>query len=106
MSRLLKDVWRASILQNGIRPGSPWVRGQAGGSSRRSGIRSGSDVLKAKALGADAVLLGRPYIWGLALAGTAGVREVIQRLLADVDLSMALAGQSRFATIERDLLAD
>jgi len=71
-----------------------------------SGIRSGSDVLKAKALGADAVLLGRPYIWGLALAGTAGVREVIQRLLADVDLSMALAGQSRFATIERDLLVD
>ena len=71
-----------------------------------SGIRTGADVLKAKALGADAVLLGRPYIWGLALDGENGVREVIQRLLADVDLTMALAGQSRFADVDRSLLVD
>ncbi|WP_290649670.1 alpha-hydroxy-acid oxidizing protein [Aquisalimonas sp.] len=71
-----------------------------------SGIRTGSDVLKAKALGADAVLLGRPYIWGLALDGEEGVREVIKRLLADVDLTMALAGKARFAEIDRGLLVD
>ncbi|GAB2802899.1 lactate 2-monooxygenase [Halomonas shantousis] len=69
-----------------------------------SGIRSGSDVLKAKALGADAVLLGRPYIWGLALAGSQGVAEVVQRLLADLDLSMALAGSSCFRDVGRELL--
>jgi lactate 2-monooxygenase len=70
-----------------------------------SGIRSGADILKARALGADAVLLGRPYIWGLALGGQLGVAEVIRRLLADLDLSMALAGSSRFSDIGPDLLA-
>jgi isopentenyl diphosphate isomerase/L-lactate dehydrogenase-like FMN-dependent dehydrogenase len=57
-----------------------------------SGIRTGADMFKALALGANAVLLGRPYIWGLALAGEAGVREVVQRLLADFDLTLGLAG--------------
>ncbi|WP_087721025.1 alpha-hydroxy-acid oxidizing protein [Salinicola salarius] len=70
-----------------------------------SGIRSGSDILKAKALGANAVLLGRPYIWGLALAGSQGVVEVVQRLLADLDLSMALAGCACFREVSHDLLA-
>lgn len=70
-----------------------------------SGIRTGSDILKAKALGADAVLLGRPYIWGLALGGSEGVAEVIRRLLADLDLSMALAGCARFRDIGPELLA-
>ncbi|RFA31128.1 alpha-hydroxy-acid oxidizing enzyme [Alkalilimnicola ehrlichii] len=70
-----------------------------------SGIRSGADILKAKALGADAVLLGRPYIWGLALAGEEGVHEVLRRILADLDLSMALAGSDRFDAIDSDLLA-
>ncbi|MHB0775780.1 lactate 2-monooxygenase [Halomonas sp. WWR20] len=70
-----------------------------------SGIRSGSDILKAKALGADAVLLGRPYIWGLALAGSQGVAEVVQRLLADLDLSMALAGSPCFRDVGRELLS-
>lgn len=71
-----------------------------------SGIRNGADVLKAKALGADAVLLGRPYIWGLALDGEEGVREVIRRLLADTDLTMALAGKARFADVDRNLLVE
>ncbi|SEO81008.1 alpha-hydroxy-acid oxidizing protein [Aquisalimonas asiatica] len=71
-----------------------------------SGIRTGSDVLKAKALGADAVLLGRPYIWGLALDGEDGVREVIKRVLADVDLTMALAGKAQFAEVDGSLLVD
>jgi lactate 2-monooxygenase len=57
-----------------------------------SGIRSGSDVFKALALGASAVCLGRPYVYGLAIAGEHGVREVIQNVLADFDLTMGLAG--------------
>jgi lactate 2-monooxygenase len=57
-----------------------------------SGIRRGSDVLKALALGADAVLLGRPYVWGLAVAGQAGVETVIRQLAAELDLTCALAG--------------
>jgi lactate 2-monooxygenase len=57
-----------------------------------SGVRGGSDVFKALALGADAVLLGRPYIWGLALEGQAGVETVLKMTLAELDLSMALCG--------------
>ncbi len=57
-----------------------------------SGVRHGSDALKAIALGADAVLYARPYIWGLAVAGEDGVREVVRRFLADYDLAMALSG--------------
>ena len=57
-----------------------------------SGIRGGSDVFKALSLGAKAVFLGRPYMWGLAVDGAKGVREVIKRLCADLDLTMALAG--------------
>ncbi|MEZ6073749.1 MAG: lactate 2-monooxygenase [Pirellulales bacterium] len=57
-----------------------------------SGIRRGADVFKALALGAQAVLLGRPYMWGLASAGEDGVREVLQRLLADFDVTMAMSG--------------
>jgi len=59
-----------------------------------SGIRRGADALKALALGARAVLLGRPYLWGLALAGEQGVREVLLNFLADFDLTLALAGYS------------
>ena len=57
-----------------------------------SGVRSGADVAKALALGARAVLLGRPYAFGLALAGEAGVREVIRNMVAEFDLTLALAG--------------
>ena len=57
-----------------------------------SGIRSGADVFKALALGASAVGLGRPHIYGLALAGAAGVTEVIRQLQADFELTMALSG--------------
>jgi len=57
-----------------------------------SGIRTGSDILKAVALGADAVLLGRPYVYGLAVGGAPGVEAVIRQLAADVDISLALTG--------------
>jgi lactate 2-monooxygenase len=57
-----------------------------------SGIRRGADVFKALALGARAVLLGRPYLWGLAVAGEEGVRNVLLNLVADLDLTMALSG--------------
>jgi lactate 2-monooxygenase len=59
-----------------------------------SGIRSGADALKALALGARAVCLGRPYVWGLALGGEQGVVEVLRALLADLDLNMALSGHA------------
>lgn len=57
-----------------------------------SGIRSGADAVKALALGAEAVLLGRPYLWGLALEGADGVEAVLRNFLAELDLTMALSG--------------
>ena len=57
-----------------------------------SGVRSGADVFKALALGADAVLIGRPYLWGLALAGQEGVETVLRCILAELDLTLALSG--------------
>ncbi len=57
-----------------------------------SGIRRGSDVLKAIAMGARAVLLGRPYAYGLAVAGEHGVRDVLLNLIADLDLALGLTG--------------
>jgi lactate 2-monooxygenase len=70
-----------------------------------SGIRCGSDVFKALALGADAVLLGRPYLWGLALGGQAGVETVLKMLLAELDLTMALSGYTRPSELSSSALA-
>jgi lactate 2-monooxygenase len=69
-----------------------------------SGIRSGSDVLKGLALGATAVLLGRPYVYGLAIAGEAGVREVLLNLLADFDLALGLSGSTALSDLEEATL--
>ena len=71
-----------------------------------SGVRGGADALKALALGADAVCLGRPYIWGLALDGQAGVETVLKMVLAEFDLTMALCGLTRPEEIGPGLLAD
>ncbi len=70
-----------------------------------SGICGGADVFKALALGARAVCLGRPYVYGLALAGEEGVREVIRNLLADFDLTLGLAGCRSLAEVTREMLA-
>jgi isopentenyl diphosphate isomerase/L-lactate dehydrogenase-like FMN-dependent dehydrogenase len=71
-----------------------------------SGIRGGADAFKAIALGAQAVLLGRPYIWGLALAGEAGVRDVLLNFLADLDLTLALSGCASFAEVDGSTLVE
>ena len=70
-----------------------------------SGVRSGSDVFKALALGADGVLVGRPYLWGLALEGQAGVETVLKMLLAELDLTMALSGHTRPDQLDAAALA-
>ncbi|MGH8963219.1 MAG: lactate 2-monooxygenase, partial [Jatrophihabitantaceae bacterium] len=67
-----------------------------------SGIRTGADVLKAIALGARAVLVARPWVYGLALGGTDGVRHVLRSLLADTDLALALSGHRTPAELTPD----
>lgn len=69
-----------------------------------SGIRCGADVIKALALGADAVLYGRPWVYGLGLAGADGVRHALRSLLADLDLTMGLAGLASVAEIDSSIL--
>ena len=71
-----------------------------------SGVRSGSDVLKALALGATTVAVGRPYVYGLAAAGQAGVEHVVRCLLAEADLTMAIDGYPTIASLERAALRE
>lgn len=69
-----------------------------------SGIRGGADVVKALALGAKAVCVGRPYVYGLTLAGEQGVYEVLRNILAEFELTMALAGAKNVSEIHADML--
>jgi lactate 2-monooxygenase len=69
-----------------------------------SGVRSGSDIVKALALGATAVGIGRPYSWGLALDGTDGVVHVLRCLLAEADLLMAIDGYPTIADLQPSAL--
>jgi 4-hydroxymandelate oxidase len=68
------------------------------------GVRRGTDVLKALALGARTVLVGRPILWGLAADGEAGAAWVLRLLRDELDLAMALAGAPTLADITRDLV--
>lgn len=70
-----------------------------------SGIRRGADIFKALALGARAVLLGRLYAWGLAVAGEDGVRDVLLNLLADFDLTLALSGYTSCRELDASTLS-
>jgi 4-hydroxymandelate oxidase len=65
------------------------------------GIRRGTDVVKALALGARAVMIGRPVLWGLAAGGEEGVRRVFELLLADIDIALALVGAPSAAELDR-----
>jgi lactate 2-monooxygenase len=69
-----------------------------------SGIRTGADVFKALALGANAVCLGRPFVWGLALDGQAGVEHVLRCLLAEFDLTLALSGYTNIEQLDSHAL--
>lgn len=69
-----------------------------------SGVRSGADVLKAVALGADAVCLGRPYAWGLGADGADGVSHVCQSILNELELTMALSGVPDIDNVNASLL--
>jgi isopentenyl diphosphate isomerase/L-lactate dehydrogenase-like FMN-dependent dehydrogenase len=69
------------------------------------GIRHGADVVKAMALGASAVLVGRPYVYGLTVGGEPGVREVLSNLLAETDSIIALTGQRNIWELDGGMLA-
>jgi lactate 2-monooxygenase len=69
------------------------------------GIRHGADVVKALALGADAVMIGRLYAYGLAVGGAAGVEAVTRQLLAEVDITLALCGAVSVRELDDGLLA-
>jgi isopentenyl diphosphate isomerase/L-lactate dehydrogenase-like FMN-dependent dehydrogenase len=69
-----------------------------------SGIRRGADILKAIALGATAVLVGRPYAYALAVAGQTGVEEVIKHLMAETELQLAISGRSRIEEVDESLI--
>ena len=68
------------------------------------GIRRGTDVAKALALGASAVLIGRPYVWGLAVGGADGVRFVVEVLRTELEMAMGLLGAATLADLGRDAL--
>src|SRR5687768_12688391 len=70
-----------------------------------SGVRRGADVLKAIALGARGVLIGRPYAYAMASHGEEGVRHLIRTLMAEIDLSLALSGLTTIQAVDRKLLA-
>jgi lactate 2-monooxygenase len=70
-----------------------------------SGIRCGADVVKALALGAKAVLIGRPYVYAMAVAGQAGVDQVLRDLRAEVDLTLAMAGLRSVAEVTREAVS-
>ena len=84
-------------VREAVGPGMPLVLD--------SGVRTGADVVKALACGADAVALGRPYVYGLALAGQDGVRDVVANVVAELDLTLGLCGLGSVAEVGPAVLA-
>ncbi|WP_431686423.1 alpha-hydroxy acid oxidase [Hahella sp. NBU794] len=85
----------------------PYIRQRVGESMPLivdGGVRSGADILKALALGADAVGVGRPVLWGLAAAGAQGVAAVLRQLIDDLTLSMHLCGCASLADISQEII--
>lgn len=70
------------------------------------GIRRGTDIIKAVALGADAVMIGRPYLYGLGVGGADGVRRVVQILRTELEQAMALCGRTTLTSLDRSVLWD
>ncbi|MBH0238487.1 alpha-hydroxy acid oxidase [Methylobrevis albus] len=70
------------------------------------GVRRGTDVIKAKALGADACMIGRPFLWGLAAAGEPGVARTLSIFAEEIAIAQALLGRPDFAAIDRSVLSD
>jgi 4-hydroxymandelate oxidase len=68
------------------------------------GIRRGTDVLKSIALGATAVMIGRPYVYALAVAGSDGVRHCVELLRREFEMAMALTGRTSISEIDRSLI--
>jgi 4-hydroxymandelate oxidase len=95
------DTWPASV--DALPAVAEAVDGQ-GVVLMDGGIRRGTDVLKALALGANAVLIGRPYVYGLAVAGAMGVAHVLHLLRAELEVAMALTGCATIADIDRRAL--
>ncbi|HEX2128317.1 MAG TPA: alpha-hydroxy-acid oxidizing protein, partial [Solirubrobacterales bacterium] len=69
-----------------------------------SGVRTGTDVYRALALGAEAVVIGRPYVYGLALGGEEGVRHMLRTLLAELEITFAIAGVENHRRLDRSAL--
>jgi isopentenyl diphosphate isomerase/L-lactate dehydrogenase-like FMN-dependent dehydrogenase len=69
-----------------------------------SGIHQGADIIKAIALGASAALIGRPYIYGLAVAGEEGVKAVINNLIGELDVALALSGTRSIGEINATII--
>jgi 4-hydroxymandelate oxidase len=68
------------------------------------GIRRGTDVMKALGMGANAVLIGRPYVYALAVAGAKGMRRGMDILVTELKMSMAMSGRPNIASLARDLI--
>jgi len=68
------------------------------------GVRRGTDIIKALGLGAAAVLIGRPYMYGLAVAGAQGVADVVRILRTELEMAMALCGRARLADLDRSIV--
>ena len=97
--RLPPSVW-------GTACGGSRVNVGPGGHPAIAGIRRGSDIIKALALGADAVLIGRPLLWGLAVNGAVGGQRVLEILRSELDSAMAVVGVRHIGEIGRHLLYD